>query len=96
MGIRPTRPPKGVLITVMDHAPTRLAPDQPPANLDALFRPNAVAIVGASEGTRKYGNCIAIQRLKGWRPLHLVSRTRPRVLGRPTIPSVSALASKST
>ncbi|MDQ6739484.1 MAG: hypothetical protein M3021_03710, partial [Actinomycetota bacterium] len=50
-------------------------------NLDALFAPNAVAIIGASDDTRKYGNWIAVQALKGDRPVHLINRTRAIVLG---------------
>ncbi len=60
-------------------------------SLEALFAPNAVAIVGASDDTRKYGNWIAVQALKGDRPVHLVNRGRERVLGRPTVPSVTAV-----
>ncbi|WP_427017042.1 acetate--CoA ligase family protein [Pseudarthrobacter sp. P1] len=61
--------------------------------LDALFSPNAVAIIGASDDTRKYGNWLAVQALKGDIPVHLVNHTRPTVLGRPTVPSVSAVGS---
>ncbi|WP_427005772.1 acetate--CoA ligase family protein [Pseudarthrobacter sp. H2] len=63
------------------------------AGLDALFSPNAVAIIGASDDTRKYGNWIAVQALKGTIPVHLVNRTRPTVLGLPTVPSVTAVGS---
>ena len=63
------------------------------SGLDALFSPNAVAIVGASDDIRKYGNWIAVQALKGSRPVHLVNRTRSTVLGLPTVPSVSAVGS---
>ena len=59
--------------------------------LAALFDPNAIAVVGASDDTRKYGNWIAVQALKGDRPVHLVNRTRPTVLGRPTVPTVRAV-----
>ena len=62
-------------------------------SLDALFAPNAVAIVGASDDTRKYGNWIAVQALKGGRPVHLVNRTRDTVLGRRTVPSIQAVGS---
>ncbi|NVM99888.1 acetate--CoA ligase family protein [Arthrobacter sp. SDTb3-6] len=64
-----------------------------PDSLEALFAPNAVAIVGASDDTRKYGNWIAVQALKGDRPVHLVNRTRDTVLGLPTVPSVVAVGS---
>ena len=62
-------------------------------SLDALFAPNAVAIVGASDDTRKYGNWIAVQALKGGRSVHLVNRTRDTVLGRRTVPSIQAVGS---
>lgn len=58
------------------------------AGLRALFDPDAVAIVGASDDARKYGNWIAVQALKGPRPVHLVNRSRSTVLGRATVPTV--------
>lgn len=80
-------------MTLTNDAATRTTSDLPRNVLDALFAPNAVAIVGASDDTRKYGNWIAVQALKGTRPVHLVNRARPVVLGRPTVPSVSAVGS---
>lgn len=80
-------------MTLMNDAATRAVPNVGHDSLDALFAPNAVAIVGASDDTRKYGNWIAVQALKGHRPVHLVNRTRPRVLDQPTVPSVSAVGS---
>lgn len=62
-------------------------------NLDALFSPNAVAIIGASDDTRKYGNWIAVQAVTGGVPVHLVNRTRPTVLGLPAVASVAAIGS---
>ncbi|MET3809933.1 acetate--CoA ligase family protein [Arthrobacter sp. UYEF3] len=62
-------------------------------NLQALFNPNAVAIIGASDDTRKYGNWIAVQALKGGIPVHLVNRSKPTVLGRPAVPSVTSIGS---
>lgn len=59
-----------------------------------MFSPNAVAIIGASDDTRKYGNWIAVQALKGRQPVHLVNRARATVLGRPAVPSVSAIGSQ--
>ncbi len=59
--------------------------------LQALFAPNAVAIIGASDDTRKYGNWIAVQALKGECPVHLVNKARAIVLGRPTVPTVTAV-----
>lgn len=60
-------------------------------DVQALFAPRAVAIVGASDDTSKYGNWIAVQALKGDRPVHLVNRSRPTVLGRPATPSIVAI-----
>lgn len=62
-------------------------------DLAALFAPNAVAIIGASDDTRKYGNWIAVQALKGGIPVHLVNRTRSTVLGRTAVPSVASIGS---
>lgn len=70
---------------------TPKAAAEPTRDVTALFAPNAVAIVGASDDTRKYGNWIAVQALRGQRPVHLVNRTRPTVLGRPTVPTVQAV-----
>lgn len=62
--------------------------------LESLFAPNAIAIVGASDDNRKYGNWLAVQALKGTRPVHLINRGRDTVLGRATAPSVSAVGSQ--
>ncbi|MDJ0357350.1 acetate--CoA ligase family protein [Paenarthrobacter sp. PH39-S1] len=62
-------------------------------SLAALFSPNAVAIIGASDDTRKYGNWIAVQALKGDRPVHLVNRTRATVLGRAAVRSAVSVGS---
>lgn len=61
------------------------------AALRALFDPAAVAIVGASEDERKYGNWIAVQGLSmsGDRPVYLVNRHGRPVLGHPTYPRLS-------
>jgi acyl-CoA synthetase (NDP forming) len=80
-------------MTLTDDATGGTATVRADIGLDALFDPNAVAIVGASDDHRKYGNWIAVQALKGSRPVHLVNRTRPTVLGLPTVPSVSAVGS---
>lgn len=81
-------------MTLTDPALTRPSPAETATDLPALFRPNAVAIVGASDDTRKYGNWIAVQALKGNRPVHLVNRARPTVLGRPTVPNIGAVGSQ--
>jgi acyl-CoA synthetase (NDP forming) len=51
--------------------------------IQALFDPRSVAIVGASNDERKYGNWIAVQALSMTRPVHLVNRRGAPVLGRP-------------
>ncbi|WP_043715220.1 acetate--CoA ligase family protein [Kutzneria sp. 744] len=53
-------------------------------NLDPLFTPRAVAILGASNGETKYGNWISVQALRMSRPVYLVNRRGEPVLGRPT------------
>lgn len=92
MGRWPPRTDKGALMKILvgetNDAPNRVE------GLDALFSPNAVAIIGASDDTRKYGNWIAVQALKGDRPVHLVNRNRPTVLGRPTVSSVAVIGSQ--
>jgi len=76
-------------------APGMTATQLPSAgDLTALFSPNAVAIVGASDDTRKYGNWIAVQAVKGRCPVHFVNRTRPAVLGRPTVASITDVGSQ--
>lgn len=74
-----------------------MAPDLSPTSaaerrdLTALFAPRAVAVVGASDDPSKYGNWIALHALRGDRPVHLVNRARGTVLGRPAVPSVTAI-----
>lgn len=80
------------MITLLDDPMTKAG--RANSALEALFAPNAVAIVGASDDARKYGNWIAVQALKGDRPVHLVNRSRPTVLGQPTVPSISAVGAQ--
>ncbi len=63
------------------------------AALAALFAPRAVAIVGASDDARKWGNWLARGALRGEhrRPVHLVNAVRSSVLGRICRPRVSAI-----
>lgn len=58
------------------------------SDLDVLFGPRSVAVVGASDDRSKYGNWIAVRALRGPRDVHLVNRTRSTVLGRPAVPSL--------
>ncbi|MET3812229.1 acetate--CoA ligase family protein [Arthrobacter sp. UYEF3] len=59
-------------------------------DLTALFAPSSIAIVGASNDPSKYGNWLAVRALRDSRsrPVHLVNRTRPEILGHPAIPSL--------
>lgn len=49
--------------------------------LAALFDPVSVAVVGASDDPRKWGNWLARAAADGPRPLYLVNAARPVVLG---------------
>ncbi|WP_405565040.1 acetate--CoA ligase family protein [Streptomyces sp. NBC_01180] len=62
-------------------------------DLDALFDPGGVAIVGASNDRSKYGNWISVQalRMKGRRPVYLVNRRGEPVLGESTYRSLADL-----
>lgn len=51
-------------------------------DLAELFDPVSVAVVGASDDGRKWGNWLARAALAGPRPVHLVNAGRPTVLGR--------------
>jgi acyl-CoA synthetase (NDP forming) len=57
---------------------------RPPRDLRALFDPASVAVVGASEDPRKWGNWLARRALRGEhrRAVHLVNRAGGEVLGR--------------
>jgi acyl-CoA synthetase (NDP forming) len=61
--------------------------------LDALFDPASVAVVGASDDPRKWGNWLARGALRGEtrRPAYLVNQRAGTVLGRATYPSLAAL-----
>lgn len=60
-------------------------------DLRALFDPGSVAVVGASDDERKYGNWLARRLVAGRRPLHLVNSRAGTVLGRTTAPSLQAV-----
>ncbi|QUQ65806.1 acetate--CoA ligase family protein [Kutzneria sp. CA-103260] len=62
-------------------------------NLDPLFTPRSVAILGASNDETKYGNWISVQALRmgDRRPLYLVNRRGEPVLGRPTFKRLADL-----
>jgi acetate---CoA ligase (ADP-forming) len=61
--------------------------------VDALFAPRSVAVVGASDDTRKWGNWLARGALRGAhrRPAYLVNRRAGTVLGQATFPSLAEL-----
>ncbi|NIH83268.1 acetate--CoA ligase family protein [Amycolatopsis granulosa] len=63
-------------------------------DVDVLFDPVSVAVVGASDDESKYGNWIAVQALRmlGRRPVHLVNRRGGTVVGRPAARSLAELA----
>jgi acyl-CoA synthetase (NDP forming) len=60
----------------------------PPAALEALFAPKSVAVIGASDDIRKWGNWVAKGALAGPVPVHLVNARTDVVLGRPAVPSL--------
>jgi len=59
-----------------------------PAALEALFAPKSVAVIGASDDIRKWGNWVAKGALAGPVPVHLVNARTDVVLGRPAVPSL--------
>ncbi|HET8979110.1 MAG TPA: CoA-binding protein, partial [Solirubrobacteraceae bacterium] len=61
--------------------------------LDALFSPDSVAVVGASEDQRKWGNWLARGALRGEarRPAYLVNHRAPELFGRRAYASLADL-----
>ncbi len=64
-----------------------------PRPIGALFDPASVAVVGASEDTRKWGNWLAQGALRGeaHRPAYLVNHRAETILGRPAYASLHDL-----
>jgi acyl-CoA synthetase (NDP forming) len=62
-------------------------------SVDALFEPRSVAVVGASEDQRKWGNWLARGALRGEsrRPVYLVNHRAETLFGRPAFHSMAAL-----
>jgi acyl-CoA synthetase (NDP forming) len=62
-------------------------------DLARLFSPDSIAIVGASDDPRKWGNWLARGALRGEhrRRVHLVNHKRSSVLGRPSLRSASEI-----
>jgi acetate---CoA ligase (ADP-forming) len=65
----------------------------PARSLDSLFSPASVAVVGASDDSRKWGNWLARGALRGEsrRPAYLVNRRGGQVLGRTAYRSLADL-----
>lgn len=57
--------------------------------LEALFAPQSVAVIGASDDIRKWGNWLAKGALAGPVPVHLVNARADTVLGRRAVPSLA-------
>src|SRR5215203_4332962 len=57
--------------------------------LQSLFTPKSIAVVGASDDIRKWGNWLAKGALAGPVPVHLVNARADVVLGRPAVPSLT-------
>lgn len=69
------------------------APPVAHRDLSALFAPESIAIVGASNDPAKYGNWLAVRALRDQqrrRPF-LINRTRSSILGEPAAPSLTSL-----
>src|SRR2546421_4812447 len=64
-----------------------------PRSLDPLFNPASVAVVGASEDPRKWGNWLAQGALRGEqrRPAYLINHRSAEVLGRRAYGSLDEL-----
>jgi len=62
-------------------------------DLTALFSPSSIAIVGASNDPAKYGNWLAVRALRDqqYRPVVLVNKTRPTILGHPAATDLRGL-----
>jgi acetate---CoA ligase (ADP-forming) len=60
-------------------------------NVEALFNPRSIAVVGASNDPEKYGHWLAVRALAGSRPVHLVNPSRRTVLERQAVPSLGQL-----
>jgi acyl-CoA synthetase (NDP forming) len=57
--------------------------------LEALFAPTSVAVIGASDDIRKWGNWLAKGALAGPVPVHLVNARATVVLDHPAVPSLA-------
>jgi acyl-CoA synthetase (NDP forming) len=68
-------------------------PDAAARPVDALFSPRSVAVLGASDDMRKWGNWLARGALAGEqrRPAYLINRRADTVLGRSAYPSLAEL-----
>src|ERR1700722_8935867 len=77
----------------MSHEHPATAADASARPVDALFAPRSVAVLGASDDVRKWGNWLARGALRGAhrRPAYLINRRAQTVLGQPAFPSFAAL-----
>jgi acyl-CoA synthetase (NDP forming) len=77
----------------MSTPPPATAADLSVRPVDALFAPRSVAVLGASDDARKWGNWLARGALRGThrRPTYLVNRRAGTVLGQPAFPSLREL-----
>jgi len=73
--------------------PATAAPGSSARPVDVLFAPRSVAVLGASDDPRKWGNWLARGALRGEprRPAYLVNRRAATVLDRPAYASLSEL-----
>jgi acyl-CoA synthetase (NDP forming) len=64
-----------------------------PRDLEPLFDPRSVAVLGASNDETKYGNWLSVQalRMAGIRPVYLVNRRGESILGQPSIRSLAEI-----
>jgi acetate---CoA ligase (ADP-forming) len=77
----------------MSHEHLATAADPSARPVDALFAPRSVAVLGASDDVRKWGNWLARGALRGAhrRPAYLINRRGGRVLGQAAFPSLAEL-----
>src|ERR1700739_4291115 len=71
----------------------RVVAHRPGRNLDPLFAPSSVAVVGASNDPAKWGHWLARGAIRGERrrAVYLVNRSGTAILGRPSFRSLQKL-----
>src|SRR5262249_34763123 len=80
-------------VPAADRCPLWQTPGPMPRDLQPLFAPRSVAILGASNDPAKGGNWLRRARLKGThrRPVYLINRNGGEVLGEPAYRSLAEL-----